>query len=100
MRDTTTTDLSDFGYRELDKARKLLEVWVEQELPEKFNYDNVKIMFNKYSGKVFLTNDDLQVAMLRDDVLEMFYHCPECGVEGFKDELLANGNECCRKIFE
>lgn len=91
----TTTDLSDFGYRELSKARDILDTWMDTGLPEEFYDDNVQIMFNTYSGEVFLTNDNLQVAMLNGDRLKMFYTCPECGMEGFKDELLEKGNECC-----
>ena len=42
---------------------------------------------NFYSGNVFLTNTDYQVAMMNGDTLESFYTDFETGEEGFKDEL-------------
>jgi hypothetical protein len=90
MTDITTTDLSKFGYRERVIARELLEAWEVQGLPEDFEETEVTIMFNMYSGNVFLTNSEFQVAMMCDDKLESFYSCPQCGNEGFDGE---NGYE-------
>lgn len=90
MTDITTTDLSKFGYRERVIARELLETWEVQGLPEDFEYNEVTIMFNIYSGNVFLTNSEFQVAMMNGDTLESFYSCLECGNEGFDGE---NGHE-------
>ena len=39
MNDITTTDLSQFGYIERVEARKLLQAWEEQGLPEDFEYE-------------------------------------------------------------
>ncbi len=86
MTDITTTDLSKFGYRERVIARELLEAWEVQGLPEDFEDDEVTIMFNAYSGNVFLTNSEYQVAMMCDDKLESFYSCLNCGKEGFNGE--------------
>ena len=86
MTDSTTTDLSKFGYRELSMARELLEAWEVQGLPKDFENDEVTIMFNLYSGNVFLTNSEFQVAMMCDGKLESFYSCPQCGNEGFDGE--------------
>ena len=82
-----TTDLSKFGYREIKKARNLLNEWVEHGLPKDFENEEVTIMMNMNSGNVFLTNSDFQVAMMNGDTLESFYSCPECGHEGFLDEM-------------
>lgn len=86
MKEITTTDLSKFGYRERVIARELLEAWEVQGLPEDFENDKVTIMFNLYSGNVFLTNSEFQVAMMNDETLESFYNCPQCGSEGFDGE--------------
>jgi len=82
-----TTDLSDFGYRELTELELILKAWREHGLPNDFESDNVVPMFNMNSGNVFLTNEDYQVAMIHRDKLESFYSCPYCGHEGFKDEM-------------
>lgn len=84
---TTTTDLSKFGYRELTLLKELLSAMIEKGLPSDFESDGVHPMFNTNSGNVFLTNDEYQVAMMNGDDLESFYSCPECGHEGFKDEI-------------
>lgn len=88
MESITTTDLSKFGYRERTIAERLLRAWREQGLPKPF-YDGggVTIMMNTYSGSVFLTNRDFQVAMMNGDKLELFYSCPICGHEGFLEEM-------------
>ena len=87
----TTTNLSDFGHRERAMAEELLHAWNSGKLPEDFYDDEVTIMMNTYSGNVFLTNSEYQVAMMNGDTLEMFYSCPECGHEGFKEEF----EDCC-----
>lgn len=87
MKEVTTTDFSRFGSREREMAEELLKAWREQGLPDDFDNDSVVIMMNFYSGNVFLTNADYQVAMMNDDTLESFYTDFETGEEGFKDEL-------------
>src|SRR5258706_694807 len=86
MNDITTTDLSKFGYIERVEARRLLETWETQGLPEDFEDDEVTIMFNAHSGNVFLTNSEFQVSMMCDGKLESFYSCLQCGNEGFDGE--------------
>jgi hypothetical protein len=83
----TTTDLSRFGYREKSMAADLLKAMCKIGLPEDFNDDEVTVMMNTNSGNVFLTNSDYQVAMMNGDKLESFYTCPNCGHEGFKEEM-------------
>ena len=91
----TTTDLSKFGYRELSMLCDLLSALREQGLPRDFENNEVTPMMNTYSGNVFLTNSEYQVAMLNGDKLESFYFLSYHGNEGFLDELLIdfkNGN--------
>ena len=95
----TTTDLSDFGWREKKMAAELLTAMTEQGLPDDFEDDGVTVMMNMYSGNVFLTNAEYQVAMLNEENLESWYYCPECGYEGFKDDVAENGSSCCRKYL-
>jgi hypothetical protein len=99
MRFVTTTDLSEFGYIEKMKVKDLLIAWCEHGLPEDFYNDKVVPMFNKDSGHVFLTNEDFQVAMLDESKLVSFYSCPDCGDEGFREELM-NGQDCCKEYLK
>lgn len=95
MMNATTTNLSDFGYRELAMLEELLKAMREQGLPSDFYDDEVVPMFNRNSGNVFLTNSDYQVAMLNGSDLESWYFLSYHGNEGFLDELLIdydNGN--------
>lgn len=86
---TTTTDLSDFGYREKDMAADLLKAMSNGQLPADFEDSEVTVMMNTYSGNVFLTNSEYQVCMLTNEgELESFYSSPYEGHEGFFDELL------------
>ena len=91
----TTTNLSNFGYRELIILEELLKAMREQGLPDDFYDEEVHPMMNQSSGNVFLTNSDYQVAMLNGDKLESFYFLSYHGNEGFLDELIEeydNGN--------
>lgn len=88
----TTTNLSDFGYRELEMLEELLRAMREQGLPEDFYNDEVHPMMNQISGNVFLTNSEYQVAMMNGDKLESFYTLSYHGSEGFLDELLIDYN--------
>lgn len=80
------TDLSEFGWREKHLAGRLLTEACKG-LPSDFNDDAVTVMMNLNSGDVFLTNEDFQVAMMNGDKLEIFYSCPNCGHEGFAEEM-------------
>lgn len=91
----TTTNLSDFGYRESEMLKDLISAMIEQGLPSDFDNNGVVPMMNQNSGKVFLTNSEYQVAMLNGDKLESFYFLSYHGNEGFADELwidYKNGN--------
>ena len=85
--ETITTDLSKFGFREIKMASELLNAWIKNGLPEDFENNEVTVMMNTNSGFVFLTNSEYQVAMMNGDNLESFYSCPNCGHEGFKEDM-------------
>jgi hypothetical protein len=97
---TTTTNLSDFGYRELKMVRDLLDAMITDGLPENFHNEGVTPMFNMTTGFVFLTNNTFQVAMINGDKLEMYYTCPECGEEGFEEEIEYSPNDCCEEYLK
>ena len=83
-----TEDLSKFGYRELDEAGKLLSA-IKKGLPDDFDSDGIKVVFNTYSGNVFLTNSEYQVVMIDDEGnLYSFYSTPYEGREGSFEDLL------------
>ena len=92
---TTTTDLSDFGFRELIMAAALLTAYCES--PPDFLSDGVHLMMNMHSGCVFLTDEDFSVAMMNGDRLEQWHSCPECGAEGFAEDMPET--ECCRRYL-
>ena len=93
---TTTTDLRDFGFRELRMAAELLTAYCEN--PPTCLGDGVHLMMNTCSGCVFLTDEDFNVAMTNGDKLEQFHSCPECGAEGFADEL--PDSTCCQQYLQ
>jgi hypothetical protein len=85
----TTTNLSEFGYRELDMAADLLKAYAngKNSCPY-FSDEGVQVMMNTNSGNVFLTDSDYNVLMMNGDKLEGFYTSPYSGKEGFFDDLL------------
>lgn len=83
----TTTNLSDFGYRELGILKDLISAMLEQGLPDNFSDSDVVPMMNTYSGNVFLTNSEYEVAMLNGEDLEVFYTLSYYGTEGFASDL-------------
>lgn len=96
--DPVHTNLADFGFREIAIASVLLRKYVEnrQQIYD-FNSGGVRLAFNENSGYVFLTNEDYQVLMLNEkDELDIWQTCPECGNEGFKEDLVqSEQDECC-----
>lgn len=97
MREITTTDLSKFGYYDWVELRNIIDAMIEKGLPEDFTEHGVIPMLNRDSRKVFLTNCEYQVAMMHGDTLESWYHCWNCGHEGFAEDcqLCDEGcNEC------
>ena len=85
----TTTNLADFGYRELDMAADTLKAYCNGHDCPYFTGEGVQLMMNQNSGNVFLTDSDCNVLMLTSDgVLEGFYNSPYDGKEGFFSDLL------------
>ena len=94
--DIITTDLSRFGMRELKMAARLLAAYCDS--PPGFLGDGLTVMLNMHSGYVFLTDEDFNVGMMNGNSLEQFHSCPECGAEGFAQELRAS-NPCCEEYL-
>lgn len=95
-----TEDLSKFGYRELEILRDILDSYLSNGVPAGFSNHGMRPAFNMHSGYVFLVNEDYDVLMLDDDKkLQYYLSCPECGNEGFKEDLSFQengcGSECC-----
>ena len=88
MNDPTTTDLRDFGYRELRMAGELLTAYkTDRDVSERLDGGGVHVVFNRNSGYVFLSDDDYNVAMMNGDRLEDWHVCGYCGAEGFAEDL-------------
>ena len=87
MSKNITVDFSDFGWRERKMAAKLLTASCAQGLPDEFEEDGIKIMFNTSSGRVFFTNADGDMCAMNCDKLEMWWTTPYYGHEGFAEEL-------------
>lgn len=83
METITTSDLSRFGYRELEMAAELIKGYGEN---SRLLGDGVSLTFNLNSGYVFLTDDEFTVAMMNGDKLEIFHTCFNCGNEGFAED--------------
>ncbi len=90
-----TSDLSNFGFRELKMAAELLTAYCAQ-TPD-FIGNEAQIMMNTDSGYVFLTDEDFRVAMMNGDKLEQHHTCPECGAEGFAEDM--PDDPCCQKYL-
>lgn len=91
--EVVTSDLSRFGYREKRLAAELLLAMCEQALPENFTDEDVTVAMNTHSGYVFLTNAEYESCLLRNGKLERWEWCPNCGTEGFKDEVADHGKD-------
>lgn len=83
----TTTDIGDFGYRELEATRKLLEQ-AQEGWPDDFDLEGVKLMFNQNSGDVFFTNDRGDACMAGDDGRLFMWYMLVDGNEGSFEDLV------------
>ena len=83
-----TENLSDLGYNEREEFIEILKLWQRDGLPKPFWEGDVKVGFNSGSGFVFLTNNEYQTCMRREDALEMWHNLPHNGEEGFLGDLL------------
>ena len=82
-----TSNLEDFGYRELSMAGELLKAYAENP-PENFEgFGDLKIYMNRSSGYVFLSFEDGgDTLMMNGDKLEFWFNCFVCGAEGFLED--------------
>ena len=89
MENYYTEDLIKFGPREKAIAKNLIQALNDKKTPEDFDLSGVKIAYNRFSGYVFLTNDEYEVCMIDDENnLYSFYTLMYEGLEGDFDELL------------
>lgn len=65
--------------------------------PPDFLGSGVHLMMNNYSGCVFLTDEDFNLAMMNGNALEQFHSCPECGAEGLEEDM--PDNLCCQRYL-
>lgn len=85
MENIVTADLSRFGKREIELAKDLLDAYLKQGAD--FLGEGITLNFNMDSGYVFLSDSDYNVAMINDDKLEQWFSCPNCGHEGFLEDM-------------
>lgn len=99
MEEIVTSDLSQFGRRELALAGELLSALHTVRDNTKFLGDGVKVYMNKSSGYVFLSDEDYNTAMMNGNVLEDFINCPECGFEALSSEFSQSDDakDCCKE---
>jgi hypothetical protein len=96
---TVTNDLSRFGMREYAMAGELLTAYGENGAD--FLGDGVQVWMNADSGNVSLCDSDYNVGMMNGDKLEQFFSCPECGHEGFLEDMDHNpDNEECQEYLK
>ena len=97
----TTSNLGDFGMRELGILAKTLEAYAKGEFyhPHWVSV-NVQPMMNTNSGFVFLTDDNYNVLMLNGDKLEPFFILPYSGLMGFLEDFSENQYEYDRQDWE
>jgi len=86
-RDPLTSDLAEFGARERALVVELLEAWERHGLPDDFEDEEVRPMFNRESAYVFLTNANYDVALAQDGRLVSHYFLSYEGHEGTLEEL-------------
>lgn len=82
-----TVDLSDFGFRELKAAARLLTLLAEDGLPSNMTSTGLALNFNMNSGYVFLMNSEYEVAIEVDGKLVEYLTCGNCGEEGTANDL-------------
>ena len=92
-----TQDLSNFGNRELEETENLLREY--RNTPDWLS-GKVAVEFNPMSGCVFLVDEDYNTGMMNGDDLEQWHNCPECGEEGFLEDIVEIGKDCCLDWLE
>lgn len=100
MENIVTNDLREFGRRELALAGELLiALHTVNDKTQRLD-DGVQVFMNKNSGYVFLSDENYNVAMMNGHILEDWHNCPDCGQEGFLEDITAYGKECCHNYLK
>jgi hypothetical protein len=81
-------NFSKFNFNQQKLYNKLKKAIQEQGLPDGFINDEVHIRREQLSGKVYISNKTEQMCMFNNDKLEIYYRCPKCMNEGFKNTLV------------
>ena len=90
-----TTNLSEFGRREIAMASELLNQLVNRNTTELFDkyftHESTNLFFNKRSGYVFLSDEAYNVGMINPDngMLDLYITTGYSGTEGFINELMS-----------
>jgi hypothetical protein len=90
-----TTNLSDFGAREIELASELLNELTNRNTTELFDkyFTNkgTQLFFNTQSGYVFLSDEDYNVGMINPEngMLDLYITTYYSGAEGFINELMS-----------
>ena len=90
-----TTNLSEFGRREIAMASELLNQLANRNTTELFDahftYEGTNLVFNKRSGYVFLNDENYNVGMINPDngMLDLYITTGYSGTEGFINELMS-----------
>ena len=81
--ESVTTDLMRFGFIELEEAIKVLTAYKDNLIDTEA--DELRLMFNSSSGKVFLGDEHTGKSFVLDDggSLSEWFYCEECNEEGF-----------------
>lgn len=80
-----STDLLNFGRRQLNTAVKLLTAYKKS--PPWWLDGDVQIWFNMVSGLVYLRCDRSNIGVMRDGELDQLWTCTNCKTQGFADEM-------------
>lgn len=102
MQNIVTSDISKFGQRERELAKKLLSVYGTKDDRTKHLGDGIQVFMNRDSGYVFLSDEDYNVALLNGNKLEDFHSCPNCGNESVASQFRNDFDdvECCKEYAD
>ncbi|CAN5180867.1 hypothetical protein BH09PAT1_BH09PAT1_3210 [soil metagenome] len=93
MQNIVTVDYSQFGYRELEIAGKLLALYAEN--GSIFLGSELTVNFNPNSGYVFVLDEDYNVGVFDSsgENIIQFFSCGECGYEATLEDALIDGKD-------
>ena len=83
MKPEATDDLSKFEDLALDQASFLIKCYLFQRVA--FLKENVMVYYHPTSGRVFLADEGLHIAMTDNGDLKQWATCQVCGAEGLID---------------